>query len=62
MTNVQSFLNLFNALKVKHTFKRHWNDYVDWGMGGSIEIGTKKSCRIEVKIVNFFTFVFFLTF
>jgi hypothetical protein len=41
MTNVQSLENLFNVLKVKHTFKRHWNDYVDWGMGASTEIGTK---------------------
>ncbi len=33
MTNVQNFKNLFNVLKVKHTFKRHWNDDVEWGKG-----------------------------
>jgi hypothetical protein len=45
MTNIQSFKNLFNVIKVEHTFKRHWNDYVEWGMSASTKIGTKNHVK-----------------
>jgi hypothetical protein len=30
MTNFEGRKELFNVLKIKHNFKKHWNDFASW--------------------------------
>jgi hypothetical protein len=50
MTNFKGLKDLFNMLKVKHILKKHWSDFVGWGI-------VKSMNDLSLDILDFYAFV-----